>query len=392
MTEVVDIIVLEDMISTREDGLDEGTAYEVIHKARELARSAEGGPSVLLSLGHIPQKILPLIDRLLVIAKGQLVYNDIPKNLPSHIRRNGFTIPKYFDPLEHLLLIATGNVDTEQAQKLLIERDRERTDANDDDFSGDEAKTAQLEPWILLRDIWRRRKLGQGQREEDQILSAAKRDAFVNLQVPYTEPNYATTRANACLQFLFLLRREFKTMYRTFLHGIPTLLIMILLLCGTYYNLQFNQKDLVDRPACLWTTLVFLCIFFGVDCAIQFPTTHRLYEFERVRSNAYSTNVFVLSNFLVQLLRVTLLSALFTGVMKLACGLVINYWIFLGTCVLAVMCFCSVGMIIGIFIRNPRKASHIMMLVFAPCIVLSDFFILSWDSPSFIGWIFQLNP
>merc|ERR1719461_2042151 len=163
MTEVVDIIVLEDMISTREDGLDERTAFEVIHKARELARSSEGGPSVVLSLGHIPQKILPLIDRLLVIAKGQVVYNDVPKNLPDHIRNNGFTIPKYFDPLEHLVLIATGHVDTEEAQKLLIERDRLRTDAHDEDFSGDEGKSAQLEPWILLRDIWRQRRLGKGQ-------------------------------------------------------------------------------------------------------------------------------------------------------------------------------------------------------------------------------------
>jgi len=392
MAESIDLIVLEDMISTREDGLDEGTAYEVIHKARELARSSEGGPSVVLSLGHIPQKILPLIDRLLVIAKGQVVYNDVPKNLPDHIRKNGFTIPKYFDPLEHLLLIATGHVDTEAAQKLLTERDRERTDANDDDFSGDEAKTAQLEPWTLLRDIWRRRRLGQGQEEEDKALTAAKHNTYVNLQVPYTEPNYKTIRANACLQFLFLLRRDFKTMYRTFHHGIPTLLVMVLLLCATYYSLSFEQKDLTDRPACLWTTLTFLSIFFGLDCAVTFPTTHRLYEFERVRSNVYNTSIFVTSQFLVQLLRVSLLCALFCGVMKLACGLVINYWLFLATCVLSAMCFCSIGMIIGIYKRDPRKASTLMMLVFAPCIVLSDFFMLSWDSPSFIRWVYQINP
>jgi len=387
MAEKVDLIVLEDIISSREDGLDEATAYEIIHKARELARSVDGGPSVILSLSSIPQKILPLLDRLLVISNGQVIYNGAPRGLIAHMKDNGFNLPKHFDPLEHFLLIAEGEVDTTAAQTLLIERDRERTNALDEDFSDDD-EPAILEPPVLLREIWKRRK----STEKDPKISKVGTFPWSRINVPYSVPVYRVVRANACLQLMFLLRRDFRTITRTFASNLGEYIFACIIISIIYYDLGWEQTDLCDRPACLFCTLMYLTMRRAITTATKFPKLHRLYEFERVRSNVYNTKIFLISNFITQSLEIALVVVLFCSVIKLASCLHCDILLLFMVCIVCSLTFSGIAMIVGTYVHNPPRAGQIMLALFGPCLVLSDFFVISWNAPKFISWIYWINP
>jgi len=387
MTEKVDLIVLEDVISSREDGLDEANAYQIIHKARQLARSSDGGPSVILSLSSIPQKILPLLDRLLVISNGLVVYNGPPRGLITHLKDNGFTLPKYFDPLEHLLLIAAGEVDTSDAQKLLIERDRERTNADDDDFSDDD-EPVDLEPYNLLREIWKRRKTADPELRIPKIISYA----YSNLTVPYALPVYRTVRSNACLQLMFLLRRDFRAICRTFASNLGGYVFVCIIISIVYCNLGWEQDDLTNRPACVFCTLLYLTIRRACDTALKFPQLHRLYEFERVRSNVYNTKIFLIGNFVTQSLDIALVVLLFCGVIKVASNLNCNYLMLCLVCLVCSLTYTGIAMIVVIYVHNPSRAKQMLTAFFGPCVVLSGFLVLSWDTPRFITWMYWINP
>jgi len=388
MAEQVDLIVLEDVISSREDGLDEDTAYEIIHKARELAREPNGGPSVIVSLSSIPHKILHLLDRLLVISNGQVIYHGVPRQLIEHLSDNGFVLPKFFDPLEHFLLIADGELDTSKAMKLLIERDRARTNANEDDFSDDE-EPAILEPYVLLREIWKRRKVVV---EETKVLKKKYKNAFPSTSVPYSEPIYRVVRANACLQFMYLLRRDLKAMFRRFSSNLPEYFFACLIISIVYFNLDWEQEDLNDRPACIFSILIFLTVRRAITTASKFPAQHRLYEFERVRSNVYNTKIFLLSNFLTQSLEICMVVLLFCGITKVACNLHSDYFLLSMVCLVCSLTFCGIAMIVGMYVREASVSGQTMLAIFVPCLVLSDFFVLSWNTPYFISWIYWANP
>lgn len=388
MAEKVDLIVLEDVISSREDGLDETTAYEIIHKARELARSPDGGPSVILSLSSIPHKILKLLDRLLVISNGQVVYNGAPQGLIKHMQNNGFSLPRHFDPLEHFLLIAAGHVDTSESQKLLIERDRERTNANDEDFSDDD-EPAILEPHVLLREIWKRRK---GTDKDPKINKALVWSSYTTIVVPYSEPIYHVVRANACLQLMFLLRRDFKAIKRTFSSNLAEYIFACIIISVIYYDLDWGQDDLTDRPACVFCTLLWLTMRRAITTATKFPKLHRLYEFERVRSNVYNTKIFLISNIVTQSLEIVLVVVLFCGVIKLATNLHCEFFFLCLVCMVTSLTFSGIAMIVGTYVHNPSRAGQIMLALFGPCLVLSDFFVLSWNTPTFVNWIYWINP
>jgi len=387
MTEKADLIVLEDVISSREDGLDEANAYQIIHKARQLARSPDGGPSVILSLSSIPQKILPLLDRLLVISNGLVVYNGDPRGLITHLKDNGFTMPKYFDPLEYILLIAAGDIDTAAAQKLLIDRDRERTNADDDDFSDDD-EPVDLEPHNLLREIWRRRKIA----DPDLRIPKISSYAYSNLTVPYAVPAYRVVRSNACLQLMFLLRRDFRAIWRTFASNLRGYIFACIMISIVYFDLGWEQDDLTNRPACIFCTLLYLTIRRGSTTAMKFPKLHRLYEFERVRSNVYNTKVFLISNFLTQSLDIALVVLLFCGVIKVASNLNCNYLMLCLVCLVCSLTFTGIAMIVGTYVHSPSRAKQMLLAFFGPCVVLSGFLVLSSDTPPLITWIYWINP
>ncbi|XP_040998222.1 ABC transporter G family member STR-like [Juglans microcarpa x Juglans regia] len=81
-------------------GLDSTSAYNVVEKVKEIAR---GGSIVLMTVHQPSYRIQMLLDRILVLARGKLIYMGSPLILPAHLSGFGRPVPEGENSLEYLL-------------------------------------------------------------------------------------------------------------------------------------------------------------------------------------------------------------------------------------------------------------------------------------------------
>ncbi|KAL5556681.1 hypothetical protein UlMin_038917 [Ulmus minor] len=81
-------------------GLDSTSAHQVIEKVSHIARS---GSTVILTIHQPSSRILVLLDHLIVLARGQLMYQGAPKDVASFLRRMDRKVPAGENAIEYLI-------------------------------------------------------------------------------------------------------------------------------------------------------------------------------------------------------------------------------------------------------------------------------------------------
>lgn len=81
-------------------GLDSTSAHSVIEKVHDIACA---GSTVVLTIHQPSSRILQLLDHLIILARGQLMYSGGPKEVTAHLGRMGRKVPKGENSIEHLL-------------------------------------------------------------------------------------------------------------------------------------------------------------------------------------------------------------------------------------------------------------------------------------------------
>ncbi|CAM6115887.1 unnamed protein product [Calypogeia fissa] len=81
-------------------GLDSSSAYNVIEKVYNIATT---GSTVILTIHQPSHRILRFFNRLLVLARGQLIYQGGPNYLSTHLDGFGRQVPRAENPIEYLL-------------------------------------------------------------------------------------------------------------------------------------------------------------------------------------------------------------------------------------------------------------------------------------------------
>ncbi|XP_028802879.1 ABC transporter G family member 17-like [Neltuma alba] len=81
-------------------GLDSTSAHSVIEKVHDIAR---GGSTVILTIHQPSSRIQLLLDHLIILARGQLMFQGSPKAVSLHLGRMGRKVPKGENPIEHLI-------------------------------------------------------------------------------------------------------------------------------------------------------------------------------------------------------------------------------------------------------------------------------------------------
>ncbi|KAG2664736.1 hypothetical protein I3760_16G097400 [Carya illinoinensis] len=81
-------------------GLDSTSAYNVVEKVKEIAR---GGSIVIMTVHQPSYRIQMFLDRILVLARGKLIYMGSPLVLPAHLSGFGRPVPEGEKSLEYLL-------------------------------------------------------------------------------------------------------------------------------------------------------------------------------------------------------------------------------------------------------------------------------------------------
>ncbi|CAI9098134.1 OLC1v1034724C1 [Oldenlandia corymbosa var. corymbosa] len=81
-------------------GLDSTSAYMVVNVLQRIARS---GSIVIMSIHQPSYRILSLLDRLIFLSRGQMVFNGTPESLPRFFAELGHPIPPNEDRTEFVL-------------------------------------------------------------------------------------------------------------------------------------------------------------------------------------------------------------------------------------------------------------------------------------------------
>ncbi|XP_060180599.1 ABC transporter G family member STR2-like [Lycium barbarum] len=81
-------------------GLDSTSAHSVIEKVHDIARA---GSTVILTIHQPSHRIQLLLDHLIILARGQLMYQGAPNDVSHHLVRMGRKVPKNESSIEHLI-------------------------------------------------------------------------------------------------------------------------------------------------------------------------------------------------------------------------------------------------------------------------------------------------
>nr|XP_009397787.1 PREDICTED: ABC transporter G family member 6-like [Musa acuminata subsp. malaccensis] len=81
-------------------GLDSTSAHSVIERVFDIARS---GSTVILTIHQPSHRILMLLDHLIVLARGQLMFMGAPRDVGGHLSRMGRKVPSGESAVEYLL-------------------------------------------------------------------------------------------------------------------------------------------------------------------------------------------------------------------------------------------------------------------------------------------------
>ncbi|OEL17800.1 ABC transporter G family member 1 [Dichanthelium oligosanthes] len=99
-------------------GLDSTSAHSVIEKVHDIACA---GSTVVLTIHQPSSRILLLLDHLIILARGQLMYSGGPKEVTAHLGRMGRKVPKGENSIEHLLDVIQEYEQSEHGVKALAE-------------------------------------------------------------------------------------------------------------------------------------------------------------------------------------------------------------------------------------------------------------------------------
>ncbi|RLM48518.1 hypothetical protein C2845_PMPSC055894 [Panicum miliaceum] len=99
-------------------GLDSTSAHSVIEKVHDIACA---GSTVVLTIHQPSSRILLLLDHLIILARGQLMYSGGPKEVTAHLSRMGRKVPKGENSIEHLLDVIQDYEQSEFGVKALAE-------------------------------------------------------------------------------------------------------------------------------------------------------------------------------------------------------------------------------------------------------------------------------
>ncbi|KDP32165.1 hypothetical protein JCGZ_12626 [Jatropha curcas] len=81
-------------------GLDSTSAHSVIEKVHNIARS---GSTVILTIHQPSSRIQMLLDHLIILARGQLMFQGSPKDVSLHLGRMGRKVPRGENSIEYMI-------------------------------------------------------------------------------------------------------------------------------------------------------------------------------------------------------------------------------------------------------------------------------------------------
>eukprot|EP00359_Climacostomum_virens_P005847 CAMPEP_0204901990 /NCGR_PEP_ID=MMETSP1397-20131031/3404_1 /ASSEMBLY_ACC=CAM_ASM_000891 /TAXON_ID=49980 /ORGANISM="Climacostomum Climacostomum virens, Strain Stock W-24" /LENGTH=605 /DNA_ID=CAMNT_0052070429 /DNA_START=798 /DNA_END=2612 /DNA_ORIENTATION=- len=319
-------------------GLDSFTALAIMKLIKEQAKL---GRTVICTLHQPSSEIVELIDSLIVMTDGHIIYHNTPVKIRGWFEKLGFPFPEYGNPIDFLLHICTKD----------DERFETREQKNTMLLNAYHAKHKQ----IKIEEV-----------DEDLRNINPKPVSTVN-------------------QFKYLLGRSTRETFRNkallksklglalFLGGIYNIL---------YYNLDDSRKGIQNRNGLFFMLIITLLSSGVLQVVLTFPLQRAVFIKEQ-GFQMYGTLVYFWAKLIPEAVMEAVIPTLFFlflyWIEDLNTNTVERPLIFWGICILAHFAGGSGGFLIGCIVSNVNAVSEFMTLIFFPDVMYSGF-LANYDS------------
>ncbi|XP_067009788.2 ATP-binding cassette sub-family G member 1 isoform X1 [Anabrus simplex] len=350
-------------------GLDSASSVLMVTHLKSLAVS---GRAVVCTLHQPSSRIFAMLDDVLVLAQGQVLYCGPTDQLVPAFERAGFACPQYYNRADFVLEVASYERGDSLLQ--LIESSR----------SHHKEKTPRLYDDLL-----------DCPGENDFMLPPSgsnSEDTAVTLE-PFCKPSkYAVS----CFkQFHILLRRSLLCTFRD-LHlaqlRLATHLIVGLLLGTIYYGIGNDASKINSNAACIFFFIMFVFFSNSMPTVHSFPLEASVFLHEHL-NNWYSLSSYffgkLLSDVPLQILCPTsflLLSYFLTAQPADVCR-VLMLWM---VCMLLTILAQTMGLVAGAAC-DMQSGVFILAASSIPMFLFSGFFIRLSDIPVYLKWLSYIS-
>jgi ABC-type multidrug transport system ATPase subunit/ABC-type multidrug transport system permease subunit len=332
-------------------GLDSYTALAIMTLIKEQANL---GRTVICTLHQPSSEIVELMDSLLVMTDGHIVYHSSPLLIEEWFQKLDFTFPDIGNPVDYLMDIISSQ---------------------DERF---ETKEEQNE---LLLTSYKQSLLPIEAGEEDEELRHVK-----------------TFSLGVWAQFCFLFIRSCKDTFRSKMLlrakiGIAVFLSAILDML--FYKISDDRQGIQNRNGLFFMLNVGLFMSGMVQVVLTFPLQRAVFLKEQ-SCGMYGSYTYFWTKLIPELIPEVLTPALFFVMLYWAVELNTDSYdkplIFLGICILVHMAGSSVGLFVGCVVSNVDSISAFIPMVFMPNLVFSGFLANLDSIPIPIRWLTYLTP
>ncbi|XP_038883737.1 ABC transporter G family member STR2-like [Benincasa hispida] len=187
-------------------GLDSTSAYSVIEKVHNIART---GSTVVLTIHQPSSRILSFLDHLIILARGQLMFQGSPKDVNHHLSAMGRKVPQGESPIEYLMDVIRAYDQSEFGVEVLAEFARtgmKPPHLTDEEIS---LSTIQASPVSSFHSsVQKTGNIATGKRLHLQTNSHALNDYNHSLRSPYNTSRSWSASNSVVMQALRLPQRQ----------------------------------------------------------------------------------------------------------------------------------------------------------------------------------------
>ncbi|XP_047328930.1 ABC transporter G family member STR2-like [Impatiens glandulifera] len=184
-------------------GLDSTSAHSVIEKVQDIARL---GSTVVLTIHQPSSRIQLLLDHLIILARGQLMYQGSPKDVILHLGRMGRKVPKGENSIEFLIDVIQEYDQSDVGVEVLAEF--VRTGMKPPPLDDDEMSVLTAVPSPRPGDWGRRHRSEDADRDFDRSLRSSHGNTSMSWTPRFTPSRKKTEQARIGLSPMYSYSKD----------------------------------------------------------------------------------------------------------------------------------------------------------------------------------------
>ncbi|CAN1308856.1 ABC transporter G family member STR2 [Linum perenne] len=350
-------------------GLDSTSAHSVIEKVRGIA---ESGSTVILTIHQPSSRILLLLDHLIILARGQLMFQGSPRDVSLHLGRMGKKVPKGENSIEFLIDIIQEYDQSDIGVQPLAEF--ARIGVKPPPLSSDDDSISTVAPTPLPP----RSSKGKG----DQ--GSSHGDPTGHGSAKFANSFFHET--------WILIRRNFKNIRRTpelFLSRLMVLTVMGFMMATMFMNPKSDLQGITNRLSFMIFTV---CLFFfSSNDAVPAFIQERFIFVRETSHNAYRASSYTIAGVITYLPFLLLQSGVYAAIVWKALKLRGPFHYFLLVLYVSLLSTNSFVVFVSSVVPNYILGYASVIAFTALFFLFCGYFLNSADIPPYWKWMNKIS-